>query len=338
MKEETILLSHGAGGRRTHDLISRLFLKHFSNSLLDELDDSAVLPIGADAENMVFTTDSYVVNPLFFPGGDIGRLAVCGTVNDLAVMGAEPKYLSCGFIIEEGFRVGELEKILESMREALREAGVAIVTGDTKVVEKGAADGVFINTSGVGLLRAGVGMGIKMIEPGDAILVNGTLGDHGLAVMAARESFPFKTAVRSDCAPLNGLVSSLLGASPGIRFMRDLTRGGLATVLNEIAESAKLGVELDEKAIPISESAFRFCEILGLDPLYLANEGKMAVVVPDVDAGKVLSAARAHPLGKDAAIIGKVTGRHPGRVTISTGVGGARILDMLAGDPLPRIC
>lgn len=338
MNDETILLSHGAGGRLTRDLIERLFLKHFSNSLLDALGDSAVLPPEMDGSGTVFTTDSFVVKPLFFPGGDIGRLAVCGTVNDLAVMGAAPKYLSCGFIIEEGFPLGELEKIIESMGAALREAGVSIVTGDTKVVERGAADGVYINTAGVGALPKGLKMGMNEIKPGDAALVNGTLGDHGLAVMAARESFPFTTAVRSDCAPLNGLISSLMAAAPEIHFMRDLTRGGLATTLNEIVEGAGLGIELDAENIPIEKSVAKFCDFLGLDPLYLANEGKIVVIVPESGAEKALSAARAHPLGKNSAIIGRVTERRRGRVVINAAGGGARILDMLTGDPLPRIC
>lgn len=337
MNDDRILLSHGAGGRQSHNLISELFVKYFSNPLLDELDDSALLP-GVPNEKIAFTTDSYVVKPIFFPGGDIGRLAVCGTVNDLAVMGAEPKYLSCGFIIEEGFQLSDLERILKSMKEALDEAGVAIVTGDTKVVEKGAADGIFINTAGVGVMRPGVAMGMKYIREGDILIVNGTIGDHGLAVMAERESFPFKTSVKSDCAPLNGLITSLLDAAPEIRFMRDMTRGGLATVVNEIAESAKLGIELDEEAIPIGGSTAKFCEILGLEPLYLANEGKIIAVVPAGRAGAALEAAKSHPLGRGAAAVGAVTAKHPGKAAIRTRVGGVRVLDMLTGDPLPRIC
>jgi hydrogenase expression/formation protein HypE len=337
MKNDRILLSHGAGGRQTHNLISDLIVRCFSNSILDELDDSALLSAGPGGK-IAFTTDSYVVKPIFFPGGDIGKLAICGTVNDLAVTGAVPKYISCGFIIEEGFPIEYLERILASMKSALDESGTAVVTGDTKVVEKGAADGIFINTAGVGLMRENINMGIKTIRQDDVFIVNGTMGDHGLAVMAERESFPFKTAAKSDCAPLNGLIGAMLAAAPEIRFMRDLTRGGLATVLNEIAAAANVGIEIDETAIPISISTAKFCEFLGLDPLYLANEGKLIAAVPADRAEAALEAAKSHPLGRNAAAIGTAVEKHPGKVAVRTRIGGARILDMLTGDPLPRIC
>ncbi|HOO56966.1 MAG TPA: hydrogenase expression/formation protein HypE [bacterium] len=338
MTLKNIMLSHGAGGKQTHDLIAELFVENFSNIYLDSLDDSAVLGQEGPDSEFVFTTDSYVVKPTFFPGGNIGKLAVCGTVNDLAVMGAVPKYLSCGFIIEDGFLFSDLEKIVVSMKSALDEAGSRIVTGDTKVVEKGAADGIFINTAGVGVRKKGIRPGISSIQEGDVILINGFIGDHGLAVMAERENFPFKTSVTTDCAPLNGLISKLVEAVPGTRFMRDATRGGLATVLNEIASESSLGIRLDEQSIPKRETTAKFCDMLGLDPLYLANEGKVVAVVPGTDLETALAALKSHPYGTDSAVIGRLVGEHPGRVTIKTAIGGSRILDMLTGDPLPRIC
>lgn len=333
-----ILLSHGSGGKLSRDLISNLFVKYFNNDTLDQQTDSAILNM--DMKKLSFTTDSYVVDPIFFRGGNIGKLAVCGTVNDLAVSGAKPLYLSCGFIIEEGFALEDLETIVASMAEEAAKARVKIVTGDTKVVNKGKCDKIFINTAGIGQLEKkyeNISFG-KDISPGDKIILNGSIGDHGIAILAARESLSFQSDVSSDCASLNGLIDLMLSASPNIKFMRDATRGGLATVLCELAESKNLGIEVDESKVPVKEIVTGTCEIFGFDPLYLANEGKVVAVAGSNDADAILEAMHQHPLGKSASIIGEVTAAHAGKVLMQTAVGGHRIIDMLAGEMLPRIC
>lgn len=333
---ERILLEHGSGGKLSHELVRDLFLRHLDNPILAQLEDAA--SISNEPGRLAFTTDSYVVRPIFFPGGDIGRLAVCGTVNDLAVCGAQPRYLSVGFILEEGLELATLERIIRSMAETAREAGVTIVTGDTKVVERGAADQVFINTAGVGWVPEERSLGPANLRPGDAILINGTIGDHGMAVMMQREGLRFHSTLTSDCAPLNGLIDTLLQAIPtGVRCMRDPTRGGLATTLNEWAEVG-VGIEVDETAIPLREEVRAVCELLGIDPLYVANEGKVVVAVAPEVADQALEAMRRHPLGTSAAIIGHVTTDHPGRVVLRTAFGAKRILGMLSGAQLPRIC
>lgn len=340
---DTILLAHGSGGKLSHQLVENVIASKFSNPILDALEDSARLNVGGAC--LAFTTDSYVVRPPVFPGGDIGRLAVCGTVNDLAVTGAKPLYLSCGLIIEEGFPLSLLETLLGSMQQAAREAGVQVVTGDTKVVAKGDADQIFVNTAGVGLLPADRDFSVGRLQPGDAIIISGTLGDHGSAVLSEREGFGFESSLRSDCAPLNGLIESLVaacdrhGEQPSlVHFMRDPTRGGVASTLNEIAKVTRLGVEIEESKIPVSGPVRGVCELLGLDPLYIANEGKLVVVVDAAYAEEAVEILRAHPLGADAACIGNVTDHHPRLVSLRTLVGGSRIVEMLVGDQLPRIC
>jgi len=334
-EQDRILLAHGSGGKMAHELIARSFIRELSNPLLAKMDDSAVVPFSG---KLAFTTDSYVVSPIFFPGGDIGRLAVCGTVNDLAMSGARPLYLSLAFIIEEGFPYDDLAKIVASVKGAAREAGVQIVTGDTKVVHRGSADKLFINTSGIGMIPQGVNISGSNARPGDVVILSGTIGDHGIAVLSKREGLSFSTKLKSDCAPLGGLVADMLKASRNINCMRDPTRGGLATTLNEIAQQSNVGIRIDEEAIPVREEVMAACEMLGLDPLYIANEGKLIAVVPPADARAVLKAMKKHPYGKNAAIIGKVTDEKPGRVVINTRIGSSRIVDMLTGDPLPRIC
>ncbi|MDP1622819.1 MAG: hydrogenase expression/formation protein HypE [Bacteroidales bacterium] len=336
--EGKILLSHGNGGRMMHDLIENLFLKHFENTIINEQYDSAILP--AHADEIAFTTDSFVIDPLFFPGGNIGKLAVCGTVNDLAVSGAVPQYISVSFILEEGFSMLELEEIVKSMAKEARYAQVAVVTGDTKVVNKGKCDKLFINTSGIG--RVGkkdqlVGKAQK-INPGDVIIINGTIGDHGMAVMSARESFNFKTQVVSDCASLNHLIRNILDQSPGVKFMRDPTRGGVATVLNELSVKINRGIEISEQELPVSKGVRAMCEILGFEPLHIANEGKALVVSTVDESESILRIMKDHPLGRNSAIIGTVVNDHPGKVVLKTVTGGRRIIDSLTGDPLPRIC
>ncbi|MEI7723900.1 MAG: hydrogenase expression/formation protein HypE [Bacteroidota bacterium] len=337
-KEEKILLSHGNGGRMMHDLIEHLFLKHFGNEILDEQTDAAILPV--DAPRIAFTTDSFVIDPLFFPGGNIGKLAVCGTVNDLAVSGATPRYISVSFILEEGFPMLELEEIVKSLAEEARFAKVAIVTGDTKVVNKGKCDKIFINTAGIGMVRK-EDMGVakaQNINPGDFIIINGTIGDHGMAVMNARESFNFKSPVISDCASLNHLIRDVLDHSSGVKFMRDPTRGGVATVLNELAGKINLGIEIAEQTLPVSKGVNAMCEILGFDPLHIANEGKVLIVAAQEEGEHILEILRKNNLGIQSAVIGRVTGDHPGKVVLKTETGGKRIIDSLTGDPLPRIC
>jgi hydrogenase expression/formation protein HypE len=334
MNEDKILLAHGSGGKLMHDLIQS-FLPELSNPLLDKMDDSAVFDISG---KVAFTTDSFVVNPLFFPGGDIGKLAVCGTVNDLAMSGANPLYLSLAFIIEEGLPVSDLKKIVLSIKKTAAEASVKIVTGDTKVVNRGSADKLFINTAGVGVVPEGVNISAANAKPGDVVIISGTLGDHGIAVMSKREGLKFELPVPSDCAPLNGLVAAMLAASPDIRCMRDPTRGGLATTLNDFAEKSNIGIVIGEDKIPINKAVLAACELLGLDPLYIANEGKLAAVVPAKDAETVLAAMKHHKYGKDAAVIGEVVKTHPCRVVMKTNLGASRIIDMPVGELLPRIC
>ncbi|MBO0814370.1 MAG: hydrogenase expression/formation protein HypE [Actinobacteria bacterium] len=343
LREERITMAHGSGGKATHTLIEAIFLDAFRNPLLEPLEDAARLPLKGDGEadggtTVALTTDSFVVSPLFFPGGNIGDLAVNGTVNDLAVAGATPRYLTAGFILEEGFGVADLTRITESMRDAAAAAGVAVVTGDTKVVEKGKADGCYINTAGVGTVPAGVTLGVAQARPGDTILVSGPIGDHGVTIMLARGELDIEADVTSDTAPLAGLVAGLLGAVPGVRALRDATRGGVATILNEIAKAADVGVLIAEDAIPVRDQVRGAAELLGIDPLYVACEGRLVAVVDGSQAEDALAALRAHPLGAQAAVIGEVTDGPAGLVTIKTTFGGTRIVDLLVGDPLPRIC
>jgi len=336
-----VTLAHGGGGSAMRNLIDDVFVSVFDNPALAPLEDQARFPLAELSrlgDRLAFTTDSYVVDPLFFPGGDIGKLAVCGTINDLAVGGATPLYLTCSAIIEEGLDVDTLRALAKSMATAAADAGVSIVTGDTKVVHKGTCDKLFLNTAGIGMIRDGLNLGAGRCRPGDAILVNGLLGDHGAAILNARGDMAFSTAIESDCAALHELIGELLAAAPASRFIRDATRGGLATVLNEAARASGAGIEISEAAIPMREEVKAFCEILGLDPLYLANEGKIVCVVPEEEEGAALQAMRGHPLGRLSEIIGRVTGESPGRVVMNTAFGGQRIVDMLVGDQLPRIC
>jgi hydrogenase expression/formation protein HypE len=336
MRDRRITLAHGAGGKLSHDLVQELFLPFFANDLLRALDDSAVIP--AQAQRIAFTTDSYVVKPLFFPGGDIGRLAICGTVNDLAMAGARPAGLSASFILEEGFLIEDLERVLASMKEAAQEAEVMVVAGDTKVVEHGAAQGLFITTAGIGTIPEGVVIGSARAEPGDTIVVSGPLGDHEIAVLMARGEFSLQGGIESDCAPLNGLVEAMVEACREIHCLRDPTRGGMATVLWEIANASGAGVVVDEGEIPIRAEVRAVCDLLGFDPYYLANEGRLVAFVPEGEAGAVLRAMRAHALGREAAIIGRVVAEHPGKVLLKTHIGGHRLLEPLSGEQFPRIC
>jgi len=388
---DRILLAHGSGGRLSHELLERLFLKYLHNPLLAQLGDAAVLEVsglpfpvaglpglqpGASNLKLAFTTDSYVVSPLFFPGGDIGRLAVCGTVNDLSMSGATPLCLSAGFILEEGLPLADLERVVASMAETARSVGVPIVTGDTKVVDHGKADRLFINTAGIGIVPVGVEIAAERVRPGDVVILSGTVGDHGMTIMSQREGLRFDSPLVSDCAPLHGLVGAMfdvlglgrqsqtphavgdlpetepsapealaLGgggvtAAPGglLHCLRDPTRGGLATVLNEVAGQAGVGIEIEERAIPVRDAVRAACELLGLDPLYVANEGKLVAFVAPEAVEVVLARMRAHEYGREAAIIGQVTAEHPGRVVLRTPLGARRIVDMLAGEQLPRIC
>ncbi len=336
VREERITMSHGAGGKATQTLIEAIFLDAFRNPLLEPLEDAAVLHIGAS--RVALTTDSYVVKPLFFPGGNIGDLAVNGTVNDLSVSGATPLYLSAGFILEEGFPVADLARITETMRDAAAAAGVYVVTGDTKVVEKGKADGCYINTAGVGLISRDGLLGVAQAQPGDAIIVSGPIGDHGVTIMLARGELDLEADIVSDTAPLNGLVADLLDAVPAVRALRDATRGGVATILNEIAKAADVGVLVTEDNIPVRPEVRGASELLGIDPMYVACEGRLVAVVPGADADRAVAALRAHPLGEQAAVIGHVRAEQPGIVQLKTAFGGTRIVDLLVGDPLPRIC
>lgn len=336
--DKTILLGHGSGGKLSHDLIKNLFVKYFSNDILNDQTDSAVISLSG--MNLAFTTDSFVVDPVFFPGGNIGKLAIAGTINDLAVSGAKPCYLSAAFIIEEGLSLSDLEQIVKSMALEAKKAGINIVTGDTKVVNRGMCDKVFITTTGVGEIpEKNVEMGKgRNIQPGDKIIINGTIADHGMAVMSAREGLSFKTDIVSDCACLNHLISDALSATDNIKFMRDATRGGLATVLCELAGNKNFGIEIDEAALPVNENVRGMCELLGFDPLYVANEGKVVMIVGKNDANKVLTALRKNELGRHASIIGEIVNEHHGKAWLTTGIGGRRIVDMLAGEQLPRIC
>ncbi len=339
LRDEKITLSHGSGGKATHNLIEGVFAPAFSNPLLDTMDDAATFSINGTEPRLAFTTDTYVVSPLFFPGGDIGKLAVHGTINDLAMAGAEPLYLSTGFILEEGFPIAELRHIVSSMAATAAEAGVAIVTGDTKVVQRGKADGLFINTAGIGRLRASWPLGQTRLQPGDRVLLSGHVGDHGIAIMLAREALDIETDIQSDTAPLHSLVATLLEAvGNGVHCLKDPTRGGVATALNEMALGSEVAISLDEHAVPVRAEVRGACEILGLDPLTIANEGKLLAIVAPEKADAALAAMRHHSLGSEAAIIGSVQAEPTGMVFLRTDIGGMRVLDMLVGDPLPRIC
>ncbi len=335
--QDRVLLAHGSGGKLSHDLIEKSFVSALSNPILNKLDDSAVFELSGSGR-LAFTTDSYVVSPIFFPGGDIGKLAVCGTVNDLSMNGAIPLYLSLSLIIEEGLLIGDLQKIVNSIQQAATEAGVKIVTGDTKVVNQGSADKLFINTSGVGVVPPGVDISGANAKPGNKVIVSGTLGDHGIAIMSQRDGLSFSTTLKSDCAPLNQLVAGMLKESRRINCLRDPTRGGLATSLNEIAKQSGVGIEIEEELMPVRDEVRGACELLGLDPLYIANEGKLIAVVEDEAAEGILKRMKKQPYGEGAVIIGRVCSQHPGRVVIKTPYGSSRILDMLSGELLPRIC
>jgi hydrogenase expression/formation protein HypE len=337
VKEERITLAHGAGGKATHTLIEAIFLDAFRNPLLEPLEDGAVLAV--EGGRIAMTTDSFVVSPLFFPGGDIGDLAVNGTVNDLAVSGARPLWLSAGFVLEEGFPVADLERIVASMAAAARAAGVQIVTGDTKVVQRGKGDGCYVTTTGVGVLERPGTLGIATARPGDAVLVSGPIGDHGATIMLARGELDIESDLCSDTAPLNGLVERLLDAAgEAVRGLRDATRGGVATILNEVATAAGVAVVVDEEAVPVRNDVRGACELLGIDPLYVACEGRLVAIVDGDAAETALEAMRSHPLGERAALIGRVKEDPPGLVLLKTTFGGTRIVDLLVGDPLPRIC
>lgn len=336
-RDQNILLGHGSGGRLMHQLISDLFLKHFGNRILNEQTDSAILEPGSS--EIAFTTDSFVIDPIFFPGGDIGKLAVCGTVNDLAVSGAIPMFISVSFIIEEGFPLNDLETIVISLASEAKKAGVLIVTGDTKVVNKGKCDKIFINTAGIGKINKANRLLTRTenIIPGDVIIINGTLGDHGMAVMNARESFNFKMEIESDCASLNHMIIEIIDKL-SVKFMRDPTRGGVATVLNELAEKINLGIEISESELPVRSGVKAMCEILGFDPLHTANEGKVIIVAGEKEGQKILELLRKNEHGRESAVIGRVVADHPGKVVLKNETGGRRIIDSLTGDQLPRIC
>ena len=341
VRDKSINLAHGSGGKAMRDLIKDVFVGAFDNPVLAAMEDQAVFSLADLArhgDRLAFTTDTYVVDPLFFPGGDIGTLAVAGTVNDLAVSGAKPLFLSCAVVLEEGLPLDTLRRVVESMRRTAEQAGVSIVTGDTKVVERGSADKLFINTAGIGIVPRGVAISAGNARPGDAVIVNGYLGDHGTAILIARNQLGVQSDVASDCQPLDGLVAAMLAVCPQIHCLRDATRGGVATVLNEFAQSSNVAIRIREPALPLREEVKGACEILGLDPLYLANEGKLVAVVPGDAAERVLAAMRAHPAGEHAAIIGEVTEEPAGVVVLHTGFGGQRIVDMLVGEQLPRIC
>jgi hydrogenase expression/formation protein HypE len=333
--DDSILLAHGSGGKLSHELVEKRFLPFLANPALNKLDDSAIFEASG---RLAFTTDGYVVNPIFFPGGDIGKLAVCGTVNDLSMNGARPLYLSLSAIIEEGFLLSELEHIMQSIKKAAEEAEVNIIAGDTKVVNRGQADKLFITTSGVGTIPPGVNISGANARAGDKVLLSGTIGDHGIAVMSQREGLRFSMTLESDCAPLNKLVSQMLEASSNIHCLRDPTRGGLATTLSELAQQSEAGIVVDEAKIPVKDEVKAACELLGLDPLYVANEGKLVAIIHPTDADRVLTQMKKNIYGRDAAIIGEVTAEHGGKVVMKTKLGPSRIVDMLSGELLPRIC
>jgi len=334
--KDTVLLGHGSGGKLSAELITEVFLPRLSNPVLARLDDQAIVNI--NGQRLALTTDSFVVKPLFFPGGDIGSLAVHGTINDLAVGGAVPLFLTAAFILEEGFSIADLRRVVDSMHQAAIAAGVQVVTGDTKVVEKGKGDGLFINTTGIGIVPDGVELSADRARPGDKVLLSGSIGEHGIAILAQREGLEFETAIRSDSAALHTLVGEMLQTTREIRCMRDPTRGGVSSTLNEIAQQSQVGMELEERSIPVREEVRGACELLGLDPLYVANEGKLIAIVGSEAAEQLLNVMRRHPLGREARIIGTVKQDHPGLVTMRTPLGTTRIVDMLAGDQLPRIC
>lgn len=336
LRHETVQMAHGAGGRLSQELTARVFMPHLRNRFLDQLDDQAKFDVAPG--RMAFSTDTYVVSPLFFPGGNIGELAVNGTVNDLAVGGAVPQYLSAGFVLEEGLPLAELDAIVKSMAESARKAGVMIVAGDTKVVQKGQCDKIFINTSGVGYVREGVDISCRNLCPGDAVIVSGTIGDHGMAVMTTREGLSFQSRISSDTAALNGLIHAVLDVVPGVHAMRDPTRGGVAATLNELASSSSVGIELDETSIPVQDAVRGAAELLGIDPLTVANEGKLLLILPEGVAATALSIMHAHEFGHEAAIIGRVVEEHPGMVVMRTPFGSRRIVEMPLGEQLPRIC
>ncbi|HEX3036547.1 MAG TPA: hydrogenase expression/formation protein HypE [Thermodesulfobacteriota bacterium] len=333
---KNILLGHGSGGKLSADLTKKIFLSQFDNSYLEPLNDAAVFEV--NGTRLAFTTDSYVINPIFFPGGDIGKLAVNGTVNDLSVSGAKPLYISAAFILEEGFPMEDLWKIVVSMKSACEEAGVLLVTGDTKVVNKGKGDKIFINTSGVGIVEKDVLISSVRAKPGDKVILSGSIGVHGIAIMSVREGIEFETQIQSDTAPLTSLVMDMLSISTKISCMRDPTRGGVASSLNEIASSSKVGIRIEESKIPVTREVKGACEMLGLDPLYVANEGKLIAIVNGDDAESIVEKMRTNPLGREAVIIGEVISDHPGIVFMKTKIGGTRVVDMLTGEQLPRIC
>jgi hydrogenase expression/formation protein HypE len=333
--EDKILLAHGSGGRLTQELITNLLLKEIGNPYLNRLDDAATFFMSG---RIAFTTDSYVVNPIFFPGGDIGKLAVCGTVNDLAMVGATPKYISLSLIIEEGFPTSDLKKIIRSIKNTAEEAEVEIVTGDTKVVNRGSADGLFINTAGIGIVPEGINISGSNAQVGDKVILSGPIGDHGLAILCQREGIKFHTSLESDCAPLNKLVAEILEASSKIHVLRDPTRGGIATTLNEIAQQSRVEIKIEEGKIPIRDEVRAVCELLGFDPLYIANEGKLIAIVAPEDTEKVLAKMRGNNHGRQAAVIGEVVADYPGKVIMETTFGSSRIINLLAGELLPRIC
>jgi len=336
LKNGVVEMSHGGGGRAMAQLIDHLFADAFANDILAQGNDQAAFTLPAG--RVVMSTDSFVISPLFFPGGNIGNLAVHGTVNDVALSGGKPLYLTAGFILEEGFPLKDLKIIVDSMAEAARDAGVQIVTGDTKVVERGHGDGVYINTTGIGVVDDNINISGDLAKPGNKILINGSIGDHGVAIMSLREGLGFEASIQSDCASLNGLVADMVGAVPDIHVMRDPTRGGLAATLNEIAQQSGVGISLQENDIPIRDEVRGACEILGLDPLYVANEGKLLAICKEDDAEKLLATMKAHPLGEQAAIIGTVIEDKNSFVQLKTGFGGSRVVDWIAGEQLPRIC
>jgi hydrogenase expression/formation protein HypE len=336
LRDELVTLAHGAGGKATRALVEGLFLEELSNPVLEPLGDAAVIEL--NDSRLAFTTDSYVVKPIFFPGGDIGELAVNGTVNDLAVSGAVPLALSAGFVVEEGFAIADLRRVARSMAAAAAAVGVPVATGDTKVVERGHGDGVYVNTAGVGVVGKEAMLGSERVRPGDRVLVSGTLGDHGMAVMIARGELDLEVELESDTAPVHELTRALLELGPAVRWLRDPTRGGLATALNELAEQSELAVVLEETALPLRPAVVGACEILGIDPLYVANEGKLVAIVASDAAEPALAALREHALGAEAALIGEIRTEPEGLVVLETALGGSRIVDMLVGDPLPRIC
>ncbi len=331
-----IVMGHGGGGKLSAELVEHLFLPAFAGAGAVDMGDAALVAIGG--ARLAFSTDSFVVRPLFFPGGNIGDLAVNGTINDIAMRGAQPLVLSAGFILEEGMPLDQLAAIARSMGAAARRAGVTLVAGDTKVVDRGHGDGVYINTSGFGIVPEGIDIGPTRAQPGDVIIVSGTIGDHGIAILSVREGLEFGATVESDTAPLNGLVADLLDETRNIHVLRDPTRGGVASTLNEIARASQVGIVIDERNLPVQDAVRAACELLGMDPLYVANEGKLIAMAPPADAERLLARMRAHPLGRQAAIIGRVTADHPGLVAARTGIGGTRIVDMMVGEQLPRIC